>query len=157
VEREQNRKFRLARMIGFCEEAAYYGVALVLVGTIGLVFYSTALGFSDIAEVGTLQTAFAVLERVLLIFILAELLGTVGTIVREHEVTAEPFLLIGLIAVVRRVLSVTVEIERSVGTEEFGDLILELGVLTALVISLAVALRLARSGRRSRSQGRTAE
>lgn len=131
-------------MIGFCEEAAYYGVALVLVGTIGLVFYSTALGFSEIAEAGALRTTFTILERVLLIFILAELLGTVGTIVREHEVTAEPFLLIGLIAVVRRILSVTVEIEQSVGTEEFGDLVLELGVLTALVISLAVAFYLTR-------------
>lgn len=126
-------------------------MALVLIGTIGLVFYSTALVFSDTVEAGTLQTAFTVLERVLLIFIFAELLGTVGTIVREHEVTAEPFLLIGLIAVVRRILTVTVEIEQSVGTQEFGDLVLELGVLTALVISLAVALYITR--RVNRPQG----
>lgn len=57
-------------IIGLCEEAAYYGVALVLVGTIGLVFYSTALGFSEIAEAGALRTTITILERVLLIFIL---------------------------------------------------------------------------------------
>ncbi len=76
----------------------------------------------------------------LLIFIFAELLGTVGTVLREREIVAEPFLLIGLIAVVRRILAVTISIEQSLGTPQFESLLLELAVLTALVISLSVAL-----------------
>lgn len=46
----------------------------------------------------------------------------------------------GLIAVVRRILLLTAEAEQTIGTQEFQNLIIELGVLTALVISLAAAL-----------------
>ncbi len=63
---------------------------------------------------------------------------------------AEPFLLIGLIAVVRRVLAVTISIEQSLGTPEFDRLLIELGVLTALVISLAAALYFTRRSSRPR-------
>jgi hypothetical protein len=42
---------------------------------------------------------------VLLIF------NTIGIVVREREIVAEPFLLIGLIAVVRRILLVRAEAE----------------------------------------------
>ncbi|MGH3146623.1 MAG: hypothetical protein ACRDTR_12575, partial [Rubrobacter sp.] len=57
-----------------------------------------------------------------------------------HEVRAGPFLLIGLIAVIRRILAVTASIEQSLGTPQFRDLLYELGVLTVLVVALAVAL-----------------
>jgi uncharacterized membrane protein (DUF373 family) len=87
---------------------------------------------------------------VLLIFIFVELLNTIEIIVRENEIVAEPFLLIGLIAVVRRILLVTAEAEQNLAQENFQNLVLELGVLTALVISLAGALYITRrmEGRR---------
>jgi uncharacterized membrane protein (DUF373 family) len=94
----------------------------------------------SVAEEGVLNTSLTVLDRVLLIFIFVELLATIGTVVREREVTAEPFILIGLIAVVKRVLTVTAEIERSLGTPQFNSLVLELGVLTALIVALTRAL-----------------
>ena len=65
-----------------------------------------------------METALMVLDRVLLIFIFAELLNTIGIIVREREILAEPFVLIGLIAVVRRILLVTAESERAMTPEE---------------------------------------
>ena len=143
MEREPNRETsgpRLARYIDFAERGAYYGVALFLLATIVMVFVSAAVSFGDIIELGPLEAALDVLDKVLLIFIFAELLGTISTIVREREVTAEPFLLIGLIAVVRRILAVTASIEQNLGTPRFDDLILELGVLTVLVLALAGAL-----------------
>ena len=126
------------------ERAAYYGVALFLLATIVMVFASAAISLADVVELGPLETALEVLDKVLLIFIFAELLGTISTIVREREVTAEPFLLIGLIAVVRRILAVTASIEQNLGTPRFDDLIVELGVLTVLVLALAGALYFAR-------------
>lgn len=126
------------------ERGAYYGVALFLLVTIVMVFVSAAISLGDVVELGPLETALEVLDKVLLIFIFAELLGTISTIVREREVTAEPFLLIGLIAVVRRILAVTASIEQNIGTPRFDDLILELGVLTVLVLALAGALFFAR-------------
>jgi uncharacterized membrane protein (DUF373 family) len=78
-------------------------------------------------------------------------LNTIEVIVRENEIVAEPFLLIGLIAVVRRILLVTAEAEQTLGTEQFPNLIIELGVLTVLVISLATALYFTRRMEHRRS------
>ncbi|CAA9418184.1 MAG: hypothetical protein AVDCRST_MAG22-2370 [uncultured Rubrobacteraceae bacterium] len=134
------RRPRPVKIMDLAERAAYYGVALFLLATIVMVFVSAAISLADVVELGPLETALEVLDKVLLIFIFAELLGTISTIVREREVTAEPFLLIGLIAVVRRILAVTASIEQNLGTPRFDDLIVELGVLTVLVIALAGAL-----------------
>ena len=139
----------LARFIDFAERGAYYGVALFLLMTILMVFFSAVITLTEVLELGPLEAALEVLDKVLLIFIFAELLGTISTIVREREVTAEPFLLIGLIAVVRRILAVTASIEQNLGTPRFDSLILELGVLTVLVLALAGALLITRRADRS--------
>jgi len=141
---------RLSGFIELAERIVYYGAALFLLLTIVMVFLSVVAGLRDIAEAGLLQTALEILDKVLLIFIFAELLSTISTTIREREITAEPFLLIGLIAVVRRILAVTVSIEQSLGTPRFQDLLLELGVLTALVITLSIALYFTRRSERPR-------
>jgi hypothetical protein len=68
--------------------------------------------------------------------------------VKTHEIAVEPFLYIGLIAVVRRILVVTAQLERGprVGAAA-TNLLLELGVLGLLVPSLAIAVRLVRRER----------
>jgi uncharacterized membrane protein (DUF373 family) len=144
------KELRLAKILGLSERVVYYVAALALLVTVGMLFVSAGDSILRVPEVGPLETALEVLDRVLLIFIFAELLGTISTIVREREVKAEPFLLIGLIAVVRRILGVTVSIEQSLGTPEFNSLLLELGVLTGLVLTLTIALYFTRrmEGRR---------
>jgi len=144
------KELRLAKILGLSERVVYYVAALALLVTVGMLFVSAGDSILRVPEVGPLETALEVLDRVLLIFIFAELLGTISTIVREREVKAEPFLLIGLIAVVRRILGVTVSIEQSLGTPEFTSLLLELGVLTGLVLTLTIALYFTRrmEGRR---------
>ena len=136
----EERRLRLVNAIGLSERIAYYVAALFLIATMCLLFVSAAADFLEVASVGLLTTSLDVLDKVLLIFIFTELLGTITTIVREREVRAEPFLLIGLIAVVRRILAVTVSIEQSLGTPQFTSLLYELGVLTALIVVLAGAL-----------------
>jgi uncharacterized membrane protein (DUF373 family) len=90
---------------------------------------------------------------VLLLFIFVELLDTIGIVAREHEIVAEPFLLVGLIAVVRRILSVTAEAGQNIGTEKFQSLTIELGVLAVLVIALTVAVYVTRRTRRRERSG----
>ena len=143
-------KLGMAEILGLLERVVYYGAAVALLVTVGMLFVSAGESVLRVLEVGPLETALEVLDRVLLIFIFAELLGTISTIVWEREVKAEPFLLIGLIAVVRRILGVTVSIEQSLGTPEFTSLLLELGVLTGLVLALTGALYFTR-----RMEGRT--
>jgi uncharacterized membrane protein (DUF373 family) len=150
MKKEPGREPRLARFVDLAEQVVYYVAGIFLLVTVGMVFFSAVMSLLTVAEVGPLGAALEVLDRVLLIFIFAELLGTVSTIVREREIVAGPFLLIGVIAVVRRILAVTASIEQSLGTPEFDSLLLELGVLTVLVVSLSIAYYFTR-----RTEGRS--
>jgi uncharacterized membrane protein (DUF373 family) len=131
--------------MGYAQNVVYYGVTLVLLVAIGVLFFSVGQTLLAVFEVDPLQTTLEILDRVLLITIFVELLITIEVIVRERQLVAEPFILIGLVAVVRRILLVTAEAGQSLeDTERFLNLITELGVLTALVISLSAALYVAR-------------
>jgi hypothetical protein len=89
---------------------------------------------------------------VLLAFIFVELIDPVRVTVRERGIfIAEPFLLVGLIAVVRRILLVTAELERA-SAEEFLNMLIELGVMTGLVIVLTIALYFTRRMRLSEKE-----
>ncbi len=154
MSQEHEKRPRLVRVLNNVENVVYYGVALFLLVTVGVLFVSVGEIMLAVFEEGPLQTALAVLDRVLLISIFVELLNTIAVFVREREIVAEPFLLIGLIAVVRRILLATAEAEQALGTPEFSNLVLELAVLTALVISLAAALYFTRRAeRRDRNGG----
>ncbi len=154
MSRGPEKEPRLPAILGYAERVVYYGAALALLVTVGMLFVSAGASLLAVFEEGPLQVALTVLDRVLLIFIFVELLNTIGIVVREREILAEPFLLIGLIAVVRRILLVTAEAEQTIGTEQFLNLVIELGVLTALVISLAAALYFTRRvERRDRNGG----
>ena len=91
--------------------------------------------------------AVLVLDRVLLALIVAELLYTLF-VVRMHEIAVEPFLYIGLIAVVRRILIVTAQLERGGPGRALTNVLLEFGILGLLVPALAGAVFLVSRSRR---------
>ncbi len=127
------------------ERCVLWGDARPARVAIGVLFFSVGQTLLAAYEVDPLQTTLEILDRVLLITIFVELLITIEVIVRERQLVAEPFILIGLVAVVRRILLVTAEAGQSLqDTERFLNLITELGVLTALVLSLSAALYVAR-------------
>ncbi len=131
------------------ERIAYLAIALALSVPIVMLVFSAAIHMLEVLEAGVLETALAVLDRVLLAFIFVELIDTVRVTVRERGIfIAEPFLLVGLIAVVRRILLLTAELERA-SAEELQNMLIELGVMTGLVIVLTVALYLTRRMRLS--------
>ena len=145
MSQESEQRPWLLTIMGYAQNVVYYGVTLVLLVAIGVLFFSVGQILLAAFEVDPLQTTLEILDRVLLITIFVELLITIEVIVRERQLVAEPFILIGLVAVVRRILLVTAEAGQSLqDTERFLNLITELGVLTALVISLSAALYVAR-------------
>ncbi len=75
------------------------------------------------------------------------LLYTVKVSFREHSLIPEPFLVVGLIAVTRRILVVTAEFAHLVDkTEEtFRKAMIEVGILTAMIVAIVVSLRLLRA------------
>ena len=94
---------------------------------------------------GAVDVAVLVLDRVLLALIVGELLYTLRFVVRTHEIAVEPFLYIGLIAVVRRILIVTAQFERSPHAgRALTNTLLEFGLLGLSVPALAAAVYLVR-------------
>jgi uncharacterized membrane protein (DUF373 family) len=134
------------------ERIAYLAIALALSVPIVMLVVS-AMSMLEASEAGVLQTVLAVLDRLLLAFIFVELIDTIRVMVRERGIfIAEPFLLVGLIAVVRRILLLTAGLEQTESTEEFQNMLIELGVMTGLVIVLTSALYFTRRMRLSEKE-----
>ncbi len=87
------------------------------------------------------------LDRVLLVLMIVELLYTVKVSFREHVLVPEPFLVVGLIAVVRRILIVTAQLAVLLEKPDeklFRAALGELGVLTLMVVALVGSLLMLR-------------
>ncbi len=88
------------------------------------------------------QAVVALLDQILLALMIVELLYTVKVSFREHAVMAEPFLLVALIAAVRRILVITAEFSAQTRPEErlFRQVMAELALLTVLVVALVASV-----------------
>ena len=86
--------------------------------------------------------AVTLLDRILLILMMIELLYAVQVSFREHTLAPEPFLIVGLIAAIRRLLVLTAEfaglLEKNKGA--FQGAMLELGLLTVMIVAFVFAL-----------------
>lgn len=145
---------RLSRRVGNWVggfESVIYGIAfLLLAASAVLVVIGSADAVVQAAthRVDTLSGGTLILDRVLLVLIVAELAYTLRTVLTYREIAAEPFLLIGLIAVVRRILIVTAAFEQSPTDDELTRLLYELGALGLLILTIAAAIFLLRRSSR---------
>jgi uncharacterized membrane protein (DUF373 family) len=87
-----------------------------------------------------------VLDRVLLVLMVVELLYTVQVSFREHKIAPEPFLLVAMIASVRRIIVLNAELGETVkrGGQAFQSAMIETGLLTVVVLAMVGALILLR-------------
>lgn len=143
--------FLLKSLRGF--EATLYGaVTLLLMAAAIFVILGTGAAIVDTVtrENSVAEGGILVLDRIMLTLIVAEFAYTLRVVIEKHEISAEPFLFIGLIAVVRRILIVTATFEQPLSNDELFNLLLELGMLGVLVLGLALAIFLIRrSSKRS--------
>ncbi|MEP6602672.1 MAG: phosphate-starvation-inducible PsiE family protein [Spartobacteria bacterium] len=108
--KEQPKREWIARGFTVVEDIVYLGLGLLLAGIAIALLVSGLMGFAENLIAGSLTTnVVALLDRGLLILLVIELLYTVQVSFREHGLVPEPFLLIGLIAAIRRVLLLTTE------------------------------------------------
>ena len=93
-----------------------------------------------------------VIDLLLLVLMLLEILHTVRISIRSHVLIAEPFLIVGLIATIRRILVIGLEAGNLSRPETwnperetlFRASALELGLLGLLVLILVIAIYLLR-------------
>ena len=90
-----------------------------------------------------------VLDGLLLIFIFVELLYAVRSCLRSHEIVAEPFLIVGILAGIKEIVVLSVEAATLLDKgPAFARAVVEIGVLGAVVLVLAVAAFVLRERRR---------
>jgi uncharacterized membrane protein (DUF373 family) len=131
------------------EEVLYVIVGLLLLGAAVLVVIGAVSGVAGEVTKHPPESAVNVgvtlLDRILLLLIVAELLHTLQHVVLRGEIVVEPFLLVGLIAVVRRILITTAQLEHTnLSGSALTNQLLELGILGGLTLALAVAIYLVR-------------
>jgi uncharacterized membrane protein (DUF373 family) len=105
------------------------------------------INFGQSLAAGTFaKTSIELLDRILLILLVVELLYTVQVSFRTHTLTPEPFLIVGLIAAIRRVLVLTAEYGQSQEHTEamFRNFFIELAILTVLILAVTISLVLLR-------------
>lgn len=93
-----------------------------------------------------------VLDHLLIVLMLVEILHTVSISIRSHILVTEPFLVVGLIASIRRILVITLEASTLAkaaswsagGSSIFRASMIELGLLGVLIFILVFSITLLR-------------
>ena len=137
----------IARGFSRFEDVVYIGLAVMLAAiATGLLVDAVVMLVRAITELTLVSQATVLLDRLLLILMIVEILYTVQVSLREHTLVPEPFLVVGLIAAIRRILVLTAEFAEmaEAGGDVFRNAMIELGLLTVLVLGLVFALALLR-------------
>ena len=81
-----------------------------------------------------------------MILMIVEILYTVQVSFREHALVPEPFLIVGLIAVIRRLLVLSAESAKLLeqGQVAFRSAMVELALLTVTIVALVASLLMLR-------------
>ena len=135
------------------ESVTYFvlGVLLTLAVVKGLADAGSGLLDSVRVHSDTGALIFAI-DRMLLVLMIVEILHTVGVSFRSHSLTAEPFLVVGLIASIRRMLVITLESSQvgqasrlaPDGRALLNATMLELAVLGFLILVMVISIFLLR-------------
>jgi uncharacterized membrane protein (DUF373 family) len=141
------------------ENLLYGAVALALVAT-GAALFGWAifdLARSLYRRNPFKQSILELFDALLLVFIVAELLHTVRSVIAKNVLVAEPFLVVGIVAAIRRIIVVTAEAPEKIGGDEFVHLLWEMGVLTGAVLMFGVTIFVLRYAPRSEPGSESAE
>jgi len=116
--------------------------AIALGGTVGLLW-------SSLQDMMDESAILRVIDRLLFVLMLIEIFHTVRVSIRSGNLTCEPFLIVGLIATIRRVLVITLQSSEvtqnssawtAAQEARFRYSMLELGVLATLIVVMVVSI-----------------
>jgi uncharacterized membrane protein (DUF373 family) len=148
-EEERERQRVADRVLGVLEDAVYWSIAVVLVaGSITLLVsqFNTMLRLRNTPAAAVMLE---ILDGLLLIFIFVELLYAVRSSLRSHEIVAEPFLIVGILAGIKEIVVLSVEAATLLENgPAFSRAVVEIGVLGGVVLVLALAAFVLRERRR---------
>ena len=140
-------------------------VVLTLIAVVLAVLALLLLGSSVIAMYNALMEgqirdlAIEILDSVLLVMMTMEIVYTVALSLESHSLVAEPFLIVGAIAAIRRMLVITAEstkLEVS-NPEAFRNTLIELGLLALIIVAMAISIYILRRSKMLKAAGEVGE
>ncbi|HUO34674.1 MAG TPA: phosphate-starvation-inducible PsiE family protein [Candidatus Acidoferrum sp.] len=149
---EEELRIRFGGLLGKGEVVVYTLLAVLLFATaIATVANAGLLLWQGLVHWTISEQTLEVLDQLLVVLMLVEILHTVRISIRSHVLVTEPFLVVGLIASIRRMLVITLEaatIWKSGWTPETASIfrasMIELGLLGFLVLALVFSITLLR-------------
>ena len=133
----------IARIFSTVEDVVYVVLGLLLAAGLAALLVDAALAFwRTFADGLSSMNIIPFLDRTLLVLMVVEILYTVQVSFREHLLVPEPFLLVALIASVRRIIVLTAELGELArkGGDAFRAGMIETALVAAVVVALAAAL-----------------
>jgi uncharacterized membrane protein (DUF373 family) len=123
-----------------------FATALATIGNAGKMLWESLRHWSIATD------TLAVLDQLLLVLMLVEILHTVRISIHSHVLVTEPFLVVGLIASIRRMLVITLEaasltkggVWSADGASIFRGSMMELGLLGLVILILVFSITLLR-------------
>jgi uncharacterized membrane protein (DUF373 family) len=150
---EETLREHFDRYLGKTEIAIYSTLALLLTITVlaGIASASKLL-WDALAHWSLAAQTLRVLNELLIVLMLVEILHTVRISIRSHVLVTEPFLVVGLIASIRRVLVISLEMATlskegpwpQQGDNIFRSSMIELALLGLLIFLLVYSITLVR-------------
>jgi uncharacterized membrane protein (DUF373 family) len=149
---------RAADLLLWVEHAAYVALGLLLCITALAALVGAAILLAQgLIDWGGTKTIFVIMDRLLFVLMLIEILHTVRASLSSGTLSCEPFLVVGLIASIRRVLVITLEssdfTKNDTGSPAadhlFRAAMIELGVLGMLILIMVVSIYILHQARKS--------
>jgi uncharacterized membrane protein (DUF373 family) len=125
------------------QDVVYVALGALLALTAGALLVRGGVDLFHAFRAGVdVRTVVVLLDRILLALMVVELLYTLQVSFREHALVPEPFLLLALIASVRRILVITAEFGAQAHPEDstFRQVMWELTLLTVLIVVLVASV-----------------
>jgi uncharacterized membrane protein (DUF373 family) len=147
---EDGMRTWFSQNLSVLEAILYIGVGVLLAAAaVSTVFEAGAALWRGITTHTLSDSVLVLLDQLLLVLMLVEILHTVRISLQSQSLMMEPFLIVGLIATVRRVLVITMEAaskikETGEATPEsatvFRNSMIELGVLGTLILVFVISI-----------------
>jgi Phosphate-starvation-inducible E family len=148
-ETEGKLRARASQYLHLLEATLYIGVGILLsVAATAVLFEAGVILWRGIASRTLSGYGLQELDQLLFVLVLVEILHTVRISIRAQEILIEPFLIVGLIASIRRVLVITMQAAKL--TQEghgsadivsaFHNSMIELALMGILVLVFVVSI-----------------
>ena len=124
-----NLKLKLDNFFKACEDVIYLIIGALLIITSLFLIYDTIKDFFHYSSGA--EFIIGILDNILLILMIIEIFYTIRVSFKEHSLCAEPFLIVALIAAVRRILVISVE--TAYMPDKFNHHMIEISILGGLI------------------------